>query len=138
MITVDASVWAASLDPRDRFHADSVACLRACERRRLQLFAPAFAVIETGCALARRMRDCKKALVAARGLQSVPALRLLAMEGDLLAESLALGTECFLRGADALYAATARLTGTTLLTWDHELIERGGGMTPSEWLARNP
>lgn len=43
-----------------------------------------------------------------------------------------------LRGADALHAATARPTGTPLATWARQLIERGGGMTPREWLARNP
>jgi predicted nucleic acid-binding protein len=45
------------------------------------------------------------------------------------------GCRVFLRGADALYAATARVTRTPLIAWDRELIERAGALTPEQWLA---
>jgi predicted nucleic acid-binding protein len=53
----------------------------------------------------------------------------------LIADSLDCGTRCLLRGADAIYAATAALTGTMLITWDSELLERAAGTTPADWLS---
>jgi len=54
----------------------------------------------------------------------------------LINESLLCGTRCLLRGADAIYAATAALTGTMLVTWDDKLLERAGGTTPADWLSQ--
>jgi predicted nucleic acid-binding protein len=49
---------------------------------------------------------------------------------------------CRLRGADAVYVALAQELGTTLITWDAELLARGAlavpTMTPTDWLAANP
>ena len=53
-------------------------------------------------------------------------------------EALRLGTRQVLRGADALYAATALLTGTQLISWDNELVRRAGALTPTAWLDANP
>ena len=47
-----------------------------------------------------------------------------------------------LRGADAVYAAVALEFGTTLVTWDGEMLQRAPAavptMTPTDWLAANP
>lgn len=136
MITVDASVWVAFLDRNDPCCADSEALLRWLEARRIPVFSPEFAVLETACAVARRRRDARAGRTAAGLLRRNPRLRLVETL-RLLPVAEDVGCEALLRGADALYAATARLTGTPLVTWDRELIERGGGMTPREWLARN-
>ena len=56
----------------------------------------------------------------------------------LIVAALRLGTDTFLRGADALYAATAQLTGSTLISWNRELIQRAGALSPTDWLAANP
>lgn len=46
-----------------------------------------------------------------------------------------------MRGADAVYVAVAQEIGTTLITWDAEMLSRGAQavavMTPSDWLAAN-
>ena len=46
-----------------------------------------------------------------------------------------------LRGADAIYVAIAQEFGTTLITWDREMLTRGLSavsiMTPTDWLAAN-
>ena len=60
------------------------------------------------------------------------------LDGALLRLALRLGLQQRLRGADALYAATAQLAGAALISWDNELIQRAGAMTPSAWLAANP
>ena len=136
MITIDASVWTAFFEPKDAFHVESVAFLRECERRRVEMFAPSLAIVETACAMARRQQDGDKGLAVARSLQAIPVLRWVDMDRILTDEALTCGTRWLLRGADAIYAAAAASTGTTLVTWDNELIERAGGVTPSDWCSR--
>ena len=94
-------------------------------------------MIEIACALARRQRDAQAGRAVANLLRGNPHLKLIETRRILpVAEEV--GCERLLRGADALYAATARLTGTTLVTWDRELVERGGALTPRDWLSRRP
>ena len=66
------------------------------------------------------------------------ALRLYPHDDVLWGEALRLGTWQFLRGADALYSATAHLTGSQLISWDNELVRRAGALTPTDWLNVNP
>jgi Predicted nucleic acid-binding protein, contains PIN domain len=136
MITIEASVWTAFFEPKDAFQLESVAFLRECERRRLEMSVPALAIVETACAMARRPQDGAKGLAVARSLQAIPVLRWVDVDRTLINEALTCGTRGLLRGADAIYAAAAASTGTTLVTWDNELIERAGGVTPSDWCSR--
>lgn len=137
MITLDASVWVGFLDRNDPCNAVSESLLERLQAAKTPYFSPAFAVLEIACAVARRRRDAQAGRSAAALLRRNGRLRLVDTSKLLpLAEEL--GCDLYLRAADALYAATARLTATPLVTWDRELIERGGGMTPSEWLERNP
>jgi predicted nucleic acid-binding protein len=63
-------------------------------------------------------------------------IHLEALDDGLLSEALRLGTRFRLRAVDALYAATAALeTDGVLVSWDNELIERAGAVTPTAWLA---
>jgi len=56
----------------------------------------------------------------------------------LLAKALAVGTTKFVRGADALYSATAEIVGCDLVSWDKEHLHRAGAVTPDAWLLANP
>lgn len=99
---------------------------------RARFYSPEFAVLEIACAVAHRHRDAetgRKAAVMRRNSQ----LQLIATR-QLLPVAEELGCAVFLRGADALYAATARMTQTPLLTWDRELLERADATTPEQWL----
>jgi predicted nucleic acid-binding protein len=136
VLTVDANVWVAASDPRDRFRDASVAFLRAAAERGLELHAPAFLLNEVGCALARRAGDKAVGVSAAERLRSHPSLILHALDEPLLALALDIGVRQLLRAADALYAATSMLARAPLITWDNELVSRAGAMTPDGWLAR--
>jgi predicted nucleic acid-binding protein len=52
-------------------------------------------------------------------------------------KAITLGTQSFLRSADAIYAALTDQLGATLVAWDDELVQRAGAMTPTTWLATN-
>lgn len=53
----------------------------------------------------------------------------------LLRQAISIGPRLLLRGADALYAATAVLYSADLVSWDNELVQRAGAVTPADWLA---
>ncbi len=137
MLTVDANVWVGAYDPQDRFHQDSVAFLSIVMRRQLSLYAPAIMPVEAACVLARRARRRDVGEAAFERLRRAPGLRLLPLDSRLLSLATQLGTQAFLRATDALYAAAARVSGSTLVSWDSELIERAGAQAPSVWLAKN-
>jgi predicted nucleic acid-binding protein len=135
-LVVDVNVWVAARDATDRSHDESGAFLRAISRRGLALRAPAILILEVACALARRFGDAAVGHDVADALAKNPGMKLEPLTGALLSQALHLGTTCRLRNADALYAATAAMhAGDTLVTWDAELIDRAGAVTPAVWLA---
>lgn len=136
MLVLDANIWVSAFDAGDPHHPESVALLAAAARRGEALAGPALLLLESVCALARRTGDPELARAAGERLAAHPALRLEPMDDDLLATALHLGTALRLRGGDALYAATAALLACPLLSWDAELVARGGAESPRTWLAR--
>lgn len=60
------------------------------------------------------------------------------VDDNLLQEAWRTGTNQRLRGADALYAATAQMSGAQLISWDNELVQRVGAITPTVWLDIDP
>lgn len=135
MLVLDANLWIAAFDPSDVFHGDSVAALAEAARLGLPLAGPSFVVLESTCALARRVSDPRFAQAAGAQMAAHPALHLEPLSEELLAEAERLGIERRLRGSDALYLATAVRLGCPLLSWDEELIALGGARSPRDWLA---
>ena len=137
MLTVDANVWVAAFDPVDEFHAASAAFLESVSVRRIALSSPAFLFVEASCALARRAQSAAAGVAALEQLRAHPTLIVQPVDDDLLATAAHVGVEQALRGADALYAATARMLGARLVSWDEELVRRADAITPDDWLAAN-
>jgi predicted nucleic acid-binding protein len=135
VLTLDANVWVAAFDSRDRFHNRSTTFLRAAAVERLDLHGPAFVAVEVACALARRAGNPSVGGIVHERLHRHPALDLYPMDDRCLSRASEIGIQRRLRGADALYAAVAELAGAQLITWDDELIERAGALTPDTWLA---
>jgi len=135
VLTLDANIWVAAFDSRDRFHRQSAAFLRAVALSGLGLHGPMFVTLEVACALARRAGDPAVGVLADQQLRAHPALVLYPMDERLLEVARELGTTRLLRAADALYAATASLAAAPLVTWDDELVERAEAVTPDTWLA---
>ncbi len=58
------------------------------------------------------------------------------IDARLLSVAQDLGLQQMLRGAIALYAATASLSNAPLVSWDDELVSGAGAVTPQQWLAK--
>jgi len=136
MPTIDANVWVAAFDTKDRFHDESVVFLRSLAGAETITRAPAIVILEVACAIARRYADPAMGHRTAAKMKANTLLHLEPLDEGLLSEALRLGTKFRLRAADALYAATAALgVDGVLVSWDNELIERAGAATPTAWLA---
>jgi predicted nucleic acid-binding protein len=137
-MVLDASVVIAAAEPEDAFHAESRSLLEIVITRGVPVLLPAFGLTEIACALARRLRDPVMARnLAIRGLAAIRAVEL-PVDAAFLAHATLSGTRDFLRGADALYAAAAEMTGGVLVSWDGEHRSRAGALSPTEWMAANP
>jgi len=101
------------------------------------LHQPGLFVIEICATVARRTRNRALATEAGRITLEVPGLVVHALDHELAAEAAEIAAACALRGADAVYVATARRMDATLLTLDRELHERAqrtaAVRTPGEW-----
>lgn len=137
VLVVDASVWVSAADASDPSSPESRTFLAAVATRRVPIALPTFARIEVACALARRLRDGAAARHLADTLIGSPLVREHALDADRVQAALVVGTQSFLRGVDAVYAALADQLGAPLVTWDDEMVQRAGAQTPAAWLAGN-
>ena len=133
-LVVDANVWVSAADPTDTRSASSRMFLQSVIRLRQRVIIPALAQLEVACALSRRWRSAAKELSLARRLHRSKLITQLDLD-PLLADALELGTGSLLRAADSLYLAAAHSTAGLLISWDKELIQRAGALTPEDWLA---
>ncbi len=99
---------------------------------------PTFARVEVACALARKLRNSVQGERLAILVFKTAGAKEHPVDSMLLAKSLALGTIKFLRGADAMYSATAEIVGCALVSWDKEHLNRADALTPDDWLVANP
>lgn len=135
---MDASVWIAAQDTTDTFCRPSRDFLARALTLKVTIHVPGLARVETGCALARKLRDAEQGRQLADQLLMAAGAANVGLDHALLDRAFMEGTNRFLRGADAIYAAAALRTLSTLISWDKEHLKRGGAETPSAWLKVNP
>jgi len=132
-LVVDAGVLVSAADASDAFSAASRAFLDRVAARSVSVDLPAHARLELSCALARRVRRRDVARRLADGVMRAFRVTEHALDAALIEEAVQQGTKHFLRAGDALYAALAERLDATLVTWDAELLERAGGVSPQQW-----
>lgn len=142
MLTVDANVFVSAASPADVFHADSDELLRRIRRLRLPLYCPALLLPETASGIVRPTGNLLAAQMAVISVQAFPSIQLMPLTEARAIAATQTALRCRLRGADAVYVALALELGTTLITWDGEMLMRGAQavptLTPTDWLAANP
>lgn len=139
MLTVDASVWVAAEDEAEPSHRDCRELLLRAMTAGASFHQPYLSVIEVGATIARKTRDPGLGMRAAQQVLTTFGLVLHPLGRHAARDAAALAARLFLRGADAVYVATASSAGTALVTLDAELRRRAAEVlpayTPSEWLA---
>lgn len=130
-LVIDASVWVSAADSTDPLSRASRAFLALVVAREHPIALPQFAELEIACALARRLRDTGRGRsLAGRVLESPLVAR--HSSNRALREAVRVGTRGFLRSGDPLCASLAESLEGELVSWDGELIERAGAVTPGQ------
>lgn len=139
MYVIDASVWVGRFLPDDTHNHASERWLGQVMRQGAPLAGPALVLPEVAGSLARRTGDSTLSSVAIAILQRLHVMRLIPMGRRSAAEASVLAAKLRLRGGDGVYLSVARELGFTLVTWDRELLQRGGVVAdvrnPSELLS---
>ena len=136
-LVIDASVWVSAADGTDALSKVSRAFLSLVVERGFPIALPEYAELEIACALARRLRDAGQGRYLTRRMLESPLVTTHSSNRAMLRKAIAVGTREFLRSGDALYAALAEGLECRVVTWDRELIERAGALTPHEWIEHN-
>ncbi len=128
MTVVDASVWVSRFLSDDVRHALSRDWLEWHFAAAGIVVAPALLLAEVSGAIARRTGRPELAGAAVQHLIRVPGLRLVPVDRGLAKAGADAARDLGLRGADALYVATARRLSLRLVTWDAEQLRRGSAL----------
>lgn len=123
-VVVDASVWVSRLVIGDVHHARCQMWFQAQATNGDLLVAPVFVLAEVAGAISRRTGHRMLAHRAVGLLQKLASLRLVSLDASLAGLAAQLAADHALRGADAVYVATALRLGLPLVTLDGEQLHR--------------
>lgn len=129
---VDASVWISRLVGEDANHQRCQTWFRTHAATRGQLIAPVFVLAEVAGGIARRTGKTTTALQAVHLLQRLPRLRLVVMSAALADMAATVAARLGLRGADAVYVATAERLGLPLVTLDNDQRQRAAAVVTTQ------
>jgi len=124
MSVVDASVWVSFFVSADTHHEVSLDWLERQFDEQGLLVGPDFLLAEVAGAIARRSGRARMGVAAIERMLGLPELELFGTDRQLCLNAARLAADLRLRGADAIYVATAQMLGLPLITWDSELLER--------------
>ena len=139
LLTIDSSVFVSRARPQEPGHPQSVDFLEWVRTAGPRLFLPTLAVPEVAAALTRTGSDHEVAQRYALAIGQLPNTVLVALDDGLARQAAALAAQHRLRGADAVFVASAALFAAELVTLDSEQLERGASvvqtLTPKSFLA---
>jgi predicted nucleic acid-binding protein len=125
MYVVDASVWVARFNQRDRFYAASRAWITAMMSGATLMVEPSVVLPEVSGALSRALGNRETADLAVASITNFPTVVLIPVEVDLSRRSADIAASLRLRGYDAVYIALAEQEGMDLVSWDNDHLVRG-------------
>jgi predicted nucleic acid-binding protein len=138
LLTIDSSVFVSAACPSETSNAESAAFLAWVRTTRPRLFLPTIVMAEVAAALSRTGSKPGLAQQYAMAVSQLPNTVMVALDEGLARQAAALGARHKLRGADAVYLASAALFAAELITLDREQIERGAPivqtLTPADFL----
>ena len=119
-LTLDASVFVSASNPAEAACAACRALMAAVHEREIPLIEPTLMPVEVAAAVRRALGDAMLARQFEQAVLGLPQLTLVALEDGLMRQAAQMAMDHALRGADAVYVATALRYGTVLVTLDAE------------------
>lgn len=128
VLLLDAGVWIATWDVKDRWEASSRELAFGCDCVTGALDLTLYEVANTVGAQWRRSRE---AVELCRSLERRCARRMVRMDGDLIRSAVEIAIEYRLTSYDAAYVAVAERHDWTLVSTDiRDLVSKGLAITP--------
>jgi predicted nucleic acid-binding protein len=138
-LTVDANIWVGALDVNDPACETCRACLVKAAEKSARLYSPVLLPVEVAATIGRKTRNTRQGQLAAAWVRNFVGHVWQPLTEESAADAERVAATLFLRGADAIYVAVARLSDAVLLTYDAEVIARAAKtvcvMTPDDWLS---
>lgn len=122
--TLDASVVLNAFNPAEAGHATSLQLQTILQTQAIPVVVPTLLLVEVAAMISRVLNDTPRAQAFARRLSRLPYLEWVPLTRAFGLVAADLAAQNRLRGADAVYAAVALRSGTTLITLDHEHLTR--------------
>jgi len=123
-IVVDASLWVARLVPQDHFFEKVKTWMEDQRRAGTEFLSPALLLAEVAGAISRRTESPELGQRSLQSLETLPNLRLVAMDEILMRNAAELAAALGLRGADSTYVAVADQLNLSLATLDEDQRDR--------------
>jgi predicted nucleic acid-binding protein len=124
MFTIDASVWVNSFDQRESGHEQSRQLLEYLGQAGTPIVVPNLVFAEVAGAISRTRQNPAQAQVFVATMRQLPNVSVIPLDSALAEQASTLAAHHGLRGADAIYAATALEYGCTLISLDREHLTR--------------
>jgi predicted nucleic acid-binding protein len=123
-LTIDASVFVRATNSLEPGHEECEEVVRLLGSKTAVVVLPTLAIPELAGALGRRRMERSRVDALMDRIRRMPTATFVALDDALAEEAAELAIQTRLRGADAVYVATARRYGTTLITVDEEQRQR--------------
>lgn len=119
-ITVDASVFLSSHNLAEARQAESLRFLQRLGAGTQPVVLPTLVIPEVGASAYRISGNADTARSLALSIADIPGVIFVPLDAQMAEESMEIAVEGMLKGSDAVYAATARRFGATLVTLDRQ------------------
>ncbi len=119
-VTLDASVAVSAFSPTEASSEDCCRLLELLRRNQTVIVVPTLIRPELAAAIRRSTGDASKAEALEEAFAKLPGVIFQDLDERMAAAAVEIAAAAGLRGADAVYAATARHFDATLVTLDEE------------------
>jgi predicted nucleic acid-binding protein len=128
MPVIDASVYIALVNAREREHATSWTWFEQARVADEPVVAPVILLAEVAAALSRGMGDPTLAHRVVQQLAHSNVIGLIPVTQAMAEQAAGIAVEHRIRGCDAVYVAVAEQLSDTLVTLDRQQLERGAAL----------
>lgn len=128
---VDASVWVSYLNTQDVNHDLTARWMEPLLGSGEVLLAPTLMPVEVAGAITRVTRNARLGKKAVEEILGIAALELLPLDHSLMHVATEVASTAALKGADAVYVATAISADQPLVTWDRQMLDHAPRLVPT-------
>ena len=124
LFTIDASVFVSSFNRREKDSADSAELISFIRKNETLLIEPYLLPVEVAASIRRACDNKRLAVEYSELLFNLPNVMFIPLDNDFSRKAVKIASEYGLRGADAIYVATAIQYGSILVSLDKEQLNR--------------